>query len=263
MIKTAQIFQTLESLGLSNYEAKAYLSLLRKNPLTGYQLSKNSGVPRSRIYETLEKLSVKGYILSQKGPPTKYIPINGEEFIQKAENSLNNKIDTFRKWFADVLEKQPAFSGIWSIKGRENILNKANFMINYANDSVVICAVDEDLEVLKDSLENASDQYIDIVVISGGEFTSKKIENCFPLSWDEERKINVRNFALVTDRVSCLIGATFPEEQCIAGLTDCPGIVSVTRNQILHEVVINKLLNYIPPGNQRELLAYFNQYINI
>ncbi len=54
----------LEELGFSNYEAKAYLALLRDAPVTGYQLSKISGVPRSRIYETLEKLTRQGFVFS-------------------------------------------------------------------------------------------------------------------------------------------------------------------------------------------------------
>ena len=33
----------LERLGFSNYEARAYLALLRNTPITGYQLSKLSG----------------------------------------------------------------------------------------------------------------------------------------------------------------------------------------------------------------------------
>ena len=33
---------------LFQYEAKAYVALLRKSPVTGYELSKLSGVPRGR-----------------------------------------------------------------------------------------------------------------------------------------------------------------------------------------------------------------------
>jgi hypothetical protein len=40
------------------------LGLLQQNPSTGYQLSKLSGVPRSRIYETLERLVAKGYAVA-------------------------------------------------------------------------------------------------------------------------------------------------------------------------------------------------------
>ena len=36
-----------EKLGFSTCEARAYLALLRKSPVTGYQLGKRSSIPRS------------------------------------------------------------------------------------------------------------------------------------------------------------------------------------------------------------------------
>ena len=44
------IMNNMKQLGFSEYECKAYLKLLEIFPLTGYTLSKNLGVPRSRIY---------------------------------------------------------------------------------------------------------------------------------------------------------------------------------------------------------------------
>jgi hypothetical protein len=43
----------LMELGLAEYEAKAYLALLRESPITGHKLAELSGVPRSAIYEAL------------------------------------------------------------------------------------------------------------------------------------------------------------------------------------------------------------------
>lgn len=34
-------------IGFTEYEAKAYIALLRLGPATGYQIAKESGVPRS------------------------------------------------------------------------------------------------------------------------------------------------------------------------------------------------------------------------
>ena len=49
----------LVKIGFSEYEAKAYLALLGASPVTGYQLSKDSGVPRSMIHEVLGKLTAR------------------------------------------------------------------------------------------------------------------------------------------------------------------------------------------------------------
>ena len=53
----------LTKIGFTEYEAKVYLALLREYPATGYQLSKESGVPRSMVYEALKRLHGRGAAL--------------------------------------------------------------------------------------------------------------------------------------------------------------------------------------------------------
>jgi len=54
------ILKNLDKFGLNSYEAKSYLSLLEKSQLTASEVSRLAGVPRSRIYETLENLESMG-----------------------------------------------------------------------------------------------------------------------------------------------------------------------------------------------------------
>lgn len=50
----------LQALGFSPYEAKAYLALLRGGRQKGYEVAKGSGVPRSMVYQALERLVSRG-----------------------------------------------------------------------------------------------------------------------------------------------------------------------------------------------------------
>jgi sugar-specific transcriptional regulator TrmB len=50
----------LLKIGLTVYEARVYLELLHTSPATGYQLSKNAGIPRSMVYEALGRLTARG-----------------------------------------------------------------------------------------------------------------------------------------------------------------------------------------------------------
>ena len=263
MVRLAQIHRILESLGLSNYEAKAYSALLREYPITGYYLSKISGVPRSRIYESLEKLRTKGFVLVQEGRPATYIPITGRELISKTERSLFSKIDLLRDWFSTLTVKNRAEQGIWNIEGRENIFSKAEYMLHNAAKCLAICGWAEDLDELRSPLEQAAGRNVKIVIVSCGKFKLTHVENVFMHRWEVERKINVKDLTLVADRASVLVGSTTPEERCSAAWTESPGVVYVAREYILHEVVINRLLNYIPPGIKRELMAFYNQTLNL
>jgi HTH-type transcriptional regulator, sugar sensing transcriptional regulator len=55
-----QMARELESLGLTSYETRAYLSLLRRSSFSAADLSRISGLPRQRIYDVIDVLVDKG-----------------------------------------------------------------------------------------------------------------------------------------------------------------------------------------------------------
>lgn len=263
MVRLAKIHQVLESLGLSGYESKAYSGLLKENPATGYQLSKISGVPRSRIYEILERLRAKGFVLAQEGKPATYIPVTGEEFILKTERSMFDKVDTLREWFDTLSHEKTGDQGIWKIEGKGNILHKAEFMIHNATRTIMLCAWADDLRNIQPSLEQAAKREVKILIVSCGKFVQSFTDNLYLHSWEADRKTKIHDITLVTDNTSSLVGSTTPEEKSAAAWTESQGVVYVAREYILHEIIINRLLNYIPPGIKRELTAFYNKTLNI
>ncbi|MGG3572789.1 helix-turn-helix domain-containing protein [Bacillus gobiensis] len=68
-------------IGFSKNESKAYVSLLKQSHLTGYELSKQSGVPRSMIYQSINKLVSQGAINEVRSNPLTYTPVPPKEFI--------------------------------------------------------------------------------------------------------------------------------------------------------------------------------------
>ena len=62
----------LTRLGLTSYEAKAYLALMRRDSSTAAQVSRLSGVPRQRIYDVVASLVEKGLVSARPGRVVKY-----------------------------------------------------------------------------------------------------------------------------------------------------------------------------------------------
>ena len=56
----------LAEIGLSEYEAKVYLSLLRESPSTAYEIARLSGVPTSKVYAVLGKLGREEYDINRR-----------------------------------------------------------------------------------------------------------------------------------------------------------------------------------------------------
>ena len=71
-----QIIESLKDMGFNTYEAKVYLALLKHHPATGYEISKESGVPQARAYDTLKALETSKAVVSLGGKPTQYLPVS-------------------------------------------------------------------------------------------------------------------------------------------------------------------------------------------
>jgi sugar-specific transcriptional regulator TrmB len=59
-MRMESVVEKLRQVGLTEYEAKAYLALLNTYLSTATKVSENSGVPRTKIYSVLETLKNKG-----------------------------------------------------------------------------------------------------------------------------------------------------------------------------------------------------------
>jgi len=65
-------FDRLGTLGLTTYEARAYLALLRRDSSTAMEVARLAELPRQRIYDVLATLVGKGLASSRPGNPMKY-----------------------------------------------------------------------------------------------------------------------------------------------------------------------------------------------
>ena len=66
----------LTRLGLTSYEAKAYLALIRRDSFTAAQVARQAGLPRQRIYDVLGSLVQKGLAVGRPGDVVKYAAIS-------------------------------------------------------------------------------------------------------------------------------------------------------------------------------------------
>ena len=75
--------ERLEALGLNGYEAKAILHLLRHGERTGPDLSRESGIPFGRIYDTLNSLVERGLATARAGRPRLFAAAPGASIPQR------------------------------------------------------------------------------------------------------------------------------------------------------------------------------------
>ncbi|HHU31388.1 MAG TPA: TrmB family transcriptional regulator, partial [Clostridia bacterium] len=54
------VLKELAKIGFNLYDAKAYIALIQNPDISAYEISKISGVPQSKIYETMKRIVDQG-----------------------------------------------------------------------------------------------------------------------------------------------------------------------------------------------------------
>jgi sugar-specific transcriptional regulator TrmB len=95
--------KTLESLGLSNTEAKVYLALLELGSTTANKIAEKCGIHRRTVYDVLETLIEKGLVSFVIEANKKYYQAeNPERFLE----ILKTKEQEFKKILPELLKKR-------------------------------------------------------------------------------------------------------------------------------------------------------------
>ena len=75
-------YNLLEKLGLTEYEAKTLNTLFTLRESQAPTISRTAQVPKTRVYDVLEKLIAKDLIIEIKGRPKLYRAIDAEKEIE-------------------------------------------------------------------------------------------------------------------------------------------------------------------------------------
>ncbi|MDT0259967.1 TrmB family transcriptional regulator [Jatrophihabitans lederbergiae] len=73
----------LVELGMTRYEAKAYLTLIQRESYAASELASEAGIPRQRIYDVLNSLVSRGLARDWPGPVTRYAATDPETAIDR------------------------------------------------------------------------------------------------------------------------------------------------------------------------------------
>ena len=91
-----RIVEQLEKVGLTEYEAKIYLSLLRSRFNSATLLAERSEVPRTKIYTVLESLKRKGRIKIYSCSPLLFKPVDPVKIFEKYRKNYEKLLDSIR-----------------------------------------------------------------------------------------------------------------------------------------------------------------------
>jgi len=224
----------MAGLGFSLYEARAYAALVRDNPLTGYELSKRSGVPGSKVYECIERLNRKGIITPVGDNPARYVAVPPEELVRRLTLDFETSVSTLET----LLEKEvkpESVDYIFNMNGYDTIIGKAKEMISQAGNTLDLSLWAEEIVELEKDIKAAAGRGVKVRLLSfnGGELSCACVFHHKPLKPTDPHD---RWITLVRDGIEVLTGQC-DGENAVAAWTRNRCLVFISLKYIEHEII--------------------------
>jgi len=130
--------ELLREIGLTEYEAKVYLSLVILGEATAYELSEFSGVPSSKIYNVLSMLEEKGLIVSFRGRPTKFLSRDPSETLNTMKLRYDAIFDELIRGISSLWRGRDELRRINLVKDLRNVVRCIKSILNDVNSFVKV-----------------------------------------------------------------------------------------------------------------------------
>lgn len=225
-------YKFLLEIGFTLNEAKVYLTLLQNRYLNGYEISKLSNVSRSLVYNVIDRLVGKGFVLKSEGQINYYCALPYDKVIEKIKNDNINKLNVAREKLKNYSRIENESEYIFNIKGIDEFFSKANDLILNAKKEISISIRKEDFPKIEESLSIASKKGIKIYIFSFsnidfpyGELFSYQLKD--PTSLFPYRRISI-----VVDGKEAIVGENAGDKS-ICVLSKNHALVSMTTDEIV------------------------------
>ncbi len=139
-----KVKNTLKDLGLTEYETRAYIALVRVGPTTARNLSEKSDLPHSRIYDVLSDLEARGWVESQSGRPIRYRAKSPSEAMRlfkiKQEEKFKESNEIIQQELEPLYEKSGEMEkpDIWTIRGETEVISKIEELVASAEIEILV-----------------------------------------------------------------------------------------------------------------------------
>jgi sugar-specific transcriptional regulator TrmB len=109
-MEDGELVGQLTRLGLTSYEAKAYLSLIKRDSYTAAQVARQAALPRQRIYDVLGTLVQKGLAVARPGNVVKYAATPPEVAVNMLIQAHRQELSEMERGARTMVEQlKPAY----------------------------------------------------------------------------------------------------------------------------------------------------------
>ncbi len=192
--------ELLEMLGLTEYEAKTLGTLFKLKEAEAPTISRMAQVPKTRVYDVLEKLMKRDLLIEIKGRPKIYRAINPEEAIDKLVKNkkkqlfeMEEKANLLKQDLILHTGKDDAGEKIMKVKDKQDFERILGQEIGKAREQILgLTEIRDEQGIIHDALKKAKDKNVRIKLLNSN--PSKKLKE-----YSETKTINHGLNAFILD----------------------------------------------------------------
>jgi DNA-binding MarR family transcriptional regulator len=148
-LSVEELAKLAEKIGLTGYEARAYVALLLHGPLTATELARRGEIPQPRVYDVTKSLEEKGLILISEGRPKKFTVIDpGAALKRLIEKKYQEELSSIRELIeqASLAGRVLEEPGVWTASGVDAVENVVLSSLRHARNELLISGFSDFLE---------------------------------------------------------------------------------------------------------------------
>jgi sugar-specific transcriptional regulator TrmB len=235
------VIESLQEVGFSLYEARLYLGLLRGGRQNGNELSRTSGVPSSKVYAMLERLSDAGIVAqTRSGNSVEYVCVPPADLLHKLRERYMKPLDYLDVTLPTMSSGSPE-PDILTVSSLDAIVDHARTLIRNADHELYISVWGDNVEPLREDLADAQARGVKIFgMVYGGEPLESGWWQRHSYRDTVASRIGGRMLTLVADRSEALI-AHMPERGDPSAVrTHNPVLCLVAEEYLIHDMTLQK-----------------------
>lgn len=242
-----KILIEIQKIGFSQYESKAYISLLQHSPVTGYELSKRSGVPRSMIYEVINKLNDKGAIYVIPTDPIKYSPVPAPRFLARIRKNIDNTFDFLETSLTDLAQVRE-MDVVSHINGNKLIMNEMLSIIDGATKELWLSVWHPQASLLVETVQEAENRDVKVLSMVFGDEScclGATFHHDYMTADVVKERIGGKLTIVARDKEEAIIANFVNAEASWAVKTKDPALVLIATEFIRHDIMIEAITRQI------------------
>jgi HTH-type transcriptional regulator, sugar sensing transcriptional regulator len=174
-------FELLEKLGLTEYEAKTLNTLFKLKESEAPMISRTAQVPKTRVYDVLEKLIQKNLLIEIKGRPKLYRAIEAEKAINLLISNKKTQLNELEKEAVQLKDNLILYNDneskgeqVMKVKDKQDFERILGQELGKARKSIHgLTEITDENNIIHEAIKKAQDKKIPIRLLNS--IASKKI----------------------------------------------------------------------------------------